>query len=213
MVTCGVRSGNPGRAARQAMNLPNKLTLARIALSPVFMALILINDTRAKLASLIVFVIAALTDLGDGYFARKTGRITGFGKFMDPLADKILASTALISLVALGYVRGWMVIVIVAREFLITGIRSMAAYRGMLITPSFWARIKTVLQMISISVILLFVYLKAMLVPLGYQWSIFESETTIMVFDVLMFVTMTVTVATGIHYLVRHAPLIKNITR
>lgn len=195
------------------MNLPNKLTLARIALSPVFMALILINDTRAKLASLIVFVIAALTDLGDGYFARKTGRITGFGKFMDPLADKILASTALISLVALGYVRGWMVIVIVAREFLITGIRSMAAYRGMLITPSFWARIKTVLQMISISVILLFVYLKAMLVPLGYQWSIFESETTIMVFDVLMFVTMTVTVATGIHYLVRHAPLIKNITR
>ena len=213
MVTCGVRSGNPGRAARQAMNLPNKLTLARIALSPVFMALILINDTRAKLASLIVFVIAALTDLGDGYFARKTGRITGFGKFMDPLADKILASTALISLVALGYVRGWMVIVIVAREFLITGIRSMAAYRGMLITPSFWARIKTVLQMISISVILLFVYLKAMLVPLGYQWSIFESETTIMVFDVLMFVTMAVTVATGIHYLVRHAPLIKNITR
>jgi len=213
MVTCSVRSGNPGRAARLAMNLPNKLTLARIALSPVFMALILINDTRAKLASLIVFVIAALTDMGDGYFARKTGRITGFGKFMDPLADKILASTALISLVALGYVRGWMVIVIVAREFLITGIRSMAAYRGMLITPSFWARIKTALQMISISVILLFVYLKAMLVPLGYEWGIFESETTILVFDVLMFVTMIVTVATGVHYLVRHAPLIKNITR
>ena len=195
------------------MNLPNKLTLARIALSPVFMALILIDDTRAKLASLIVFVIAALTDLGDGYVARKTGRITGFGKFMDPLADKILASTAMISLVALGYVRGWMVIVIVAREFLITGIRSMAAYRGMLITPSFWARMKTVLQMITIGVILLFVYLKAMLVPLGYQWSIFESRTTIMAFDILMFTTMTVTVATGIHYLVRHAPLIKNIMR
>ncbi len=195
------------------MNLPNKLTLARIALSPVFMALILIDDTRAKLASLIVFIIAALTDLGDGYFARKTGRITGFGKFMDPLADKILASTALISLVALGYVRGWMVVVIVAREFLMTGIRSMAAYRGMLITPSFWARIKTVLQMITISVILLFVYLKAMLVPLGYEWSMFESQTTILVFDVLMLVTMIVTVATGIHYLVRHAPLIKNIMR
>lgn len=195
------------------MNLPNKLTLARIALSPVFMALILIEDTRAKLASLIVFVIAALTDLGDGYFARKTGRITGFGKFMDPLADKILASTALISLVALGYVHGWMVVTIVAREFLITGIRSMAAYRGMLITPSFWARIKTVLQMITISVILLFVYLKAMLVPLGYNWRMFDSPTTIWVFDIMMFVTMVVTVATGIHYLVRHAPLIKNIVR
>ena len=195
------------------MNLPNKLTLARIALSPVFMALILIDDTRAKLASLIVFVIAALTDLGDGYFARKTGRITGFGKFMDPLADKILASTALISLVALGYVHGWMVVTIVAREFLITGVRSMAAYRGMLITPSFWARIKTVLQMITISVILLFVYLKAMLVPLGYNWRMFDSPTTIWVFDIMMFVTMVVTVATGLHYLIRHAPLIKNIVR
>ncbi len=195
------------------MNLPNKLTIARIALSPVFMALILIDDTRAKLASLVVFVIAALTDLGDGYFARRSGRITGFGKFMDPLADKILASTALISLVALGYVRGWMVIVIVGREFLITGVRSMAAYRGMLIVPSFWARIKTVLQMLTISVILLFVYLKAMLVPLGYHWVIFESQRTILVFDVMMGITMVVTVATGVDYLVRHAALLKNVIR
>lgn len=202
-----------GALAGPAMNLPNKLTLTRIALSPVFMALILIEDTRAKLASLIVFVIAALTDLGDGYFARKTGRITGFGKFMDPLADKVLTSTALISLVALGYVRGWMVIVIIVREFLITGVRSMAAYRGILINPSFWARIKTVLQMITVSVILLFVYLKATLVPLGYNWSMFESGTTILVFDILMAVTMLITVATGIHYLVRHAPLMKNILR
>lgn len=195
------------------MNLPNKLTIARIALSPVFMALILINSTRAKLASLVVFVVAALTDLGDGYFARRSGRITGFGKFMDPLADKILASTALISLVALGYVRGWMVIVIVGREFLITGVRSMAAYRGMLIVPSLGARIKTVMQMLTISVILLFVYLKAMLVPLGYDWAIFESQRTILVFDVLMGITMVVTVATGVDYLVRHAALLKNVIR
>jgi CDP-diacylglycerol--glycerol-3-phosphate 3-phosphatidyltransferase len=195
------------------MNLPNKLTLARIALSPVFMALILIDDTRAKLASLIVFVIAALTDLGDGYFARKTGRITGFGKFMDPLADKILTSTAMISLVALGYVQGWMVIVIVAREFLITGIRSMAAYRGMLIVPTFWARVKTVLQMLTISVILLFVYLKAVMLPLGHHWAIFDSARTIHVFDILMGVTTLVTVATGVDYLVRQAPLIRNIVK
>ncbi|GAB4324001.1 MAG: CDP-diacylglycerol--glycerol-3-phosphate 3-phosphatidyltransferase [Candidatus Zixiibacteriota bacterium] len=195
------------------MNLPNKLTLTRIALSPVFMALILIEDTRAKLASLVVFVIAALTDLGDGYFARKTGRVTGFGKFMDPLADKILTSTAMIALVALGYVRGWMVIVIVAREFLITGIRSMAAYRGMLIVPSFWARVKTALQMLTISVILLFVYLKTALIPLGYNWSMFESHTTIVVFDVLMALTMLVTVATGVDYLIRNAALIRNVMR
>src|SRR3972149_12083387 len=196
-----------GSDRKPAMNLPNKLTIARIALSPVFMALILIDDTRAKFASLVVFVVAALTDLGDGYFARRSGRITGFGKFMDPLADKILASTALISLVALGYVRGWMVIVIIGREFLITGVRSMAAYRGMLIVPSFWARIKTFLQMLTISVILLFVYLKAMLVPLGYQWAMFESPKTVLVFDIMMGITLIVTVATGVDYLVRHAAL------
>jgi CDP-diacylglycerol--glycerol-3-phosphate 3-phosphatidyltransferase len=195
------------------MNLPNKLTIARIALSPVFLALILIDDTRAKFASLVVFVVAALTDLGDGYFARRSGRTTGFGKFMDPLADKILASTALISLVALGYVRGWMVIVIIGREFLITGMRSMAAHRGMLIVPSFWARIKTFLQMLTISVILLFVYLKAMLVPLGYEWAIFESQKTFLVFDIMMGITMVVTVATGAGYLVRHAALLKNVIR
>jgi len=195
------------------MNLANKLTLSRIALSPVFMALILIDDTRAKLASLIVFVVAALTDLGDGYFARKSGRVTGFGKFMDPLADKILASTALISLVALGYVHGWMVTVIVVREFFITGLRSLAAYRGMLIIPSFGARIKTALQMLTIGIILLFVYLKAMLVPLGYHWEMFESPTTIVVFDVLMVVNMVVTVLTGADYVIKHANLIKNVTR
>jgi len=202
-----------GSDRKPAMNLPNKLTIARIALSPVFMALILIDDTRAKFASLVVFVVAALTDLGDGYFARRSGRITGFGKFMDPLADKILASTALISLVALGYVRGWMVIVIIGREFLITGVRSMAAYRGMLIVPSFWARIKTFLQMLTISVILLFVYLKAMLVPLGYQWAMFESPKTVLVFDIMMGITLIVTVATGVDYLVRHAALLKNVIR
>ena len=195
------------------MNLANKLTLSRIALSPVFMALILVDDTRAKLASLIVFVVAALTDLGDGYFARKSGRVTGFGKFMDPLADKILASTALISLVALGHVRGWMVAVIVVREFFITGLRSLAAYRGMLIVPSFGARIKTALQMLTIGVILLFVYLKAMLVPLGYHWEMFGSPTTIVVFDVLMAVNMVVTVLTGADYVIKHANLIKNVTR
>src|SRR3989337_428041 len=137
-----------GTGGQLPMNLPNKLTLARIILSPVFMALILIDDTRAKLVSLVVFVVAALTDLGDGYFARRRGLATGFGKFMDPLADKILTSTALISFVALGYVRGWMVTVIVGREFFITGFRSLAAYRGMLIAPTLGAKFKTLLQMI-----------------------------------------------------------------
>jgi CDP-diacylglycerol--glycerol-3-phosphate 3-phosphatidyltransferase len=198
---------------RHRMNLPNKLTLARIILSPVFMALILIEDTRAKLASLVVFVIAALTDLGDGYFARRRGLATGFGKFMDPLADKILASTALISLVALGYVRGWMVTVIVGREFFITGFRSLAAYRGMLIVPTLGARFKTLLQMVSIGLILLFVYLKETLIPLGYNGAIFESSAARASIDWLMLANVTVTVGTGLDYVVRNLALLKTVVK
>jgi len=202
-----------GTGGQLPMNLPNKLTLARIILSPVFMALILIDDTRAKLVSLVVFVVAALTDLGDGYFARRRGLATGFGKFMDPLADKILTSTALISFVALGYVRGWMVTVIVGREFFITGFRSLAAYRGMLIAPTLGAKFKTLLQMITISAILLFVYLKATLAPLGYHWAIFESGTTKTVFDWLMGANVILAVATGLDYLIRNFALLKNVMK
>lgn len=195
------------------MNLPNQLTLARIVLSPVFMALILIEDTRAKLLSLVVFVIAALTDLGDGYFARRRGLTTGFGKFMDPLADKILTSTALISFVTLGYVRGWMVTIIIGREFFITGFRSLAAYRGMIIVPTLGAKFKTLLQMVTICVILLFVYLKATLPSLGYHWEFLESQTTVRVFDWLMGANVVVTVITGLDYLVRNFALLKNVMK
>lgn len=195
------------------MNLPNQLTLARIVLSPVFMALILIEDTRAKLLSLVVFVIAALTDLGDGYFARRRGLATGFGKFMDPLADKILTSTALISFVTLGYVRGWMVTVIIGREFFITGFRSLAAYRGMIIVPTLGAKFKTLLQMVTICVILLFVYLKATLPSLGYHWEFLDSQTTVRAFDWLMGANVIVTVATGLDYLVRNFALLKNVMK
>ncbi len=195
------------------MNLPNQLTLARIVLSPVFMALILIEDTRAKLLSLVVFVIAALTDLGDGYFARRRGLATGFGKFMDPLADKILTSTALISFVTLGYVRGWMVTIIIGREFFITGFRSLAAYRGMIIVPTLGAKFKTLLQMVTICVILLFVYLKATLPSLGYHWEFLDSQTTVRAFDWLMGANVIVTVITGLDYLVRNFALLKNVMK
>jgi len=195
------------------MNLPNKLTLARIVLSPVFMALILIDDTSAKLGSLVIFVIAALTDLGDGYFARRRGLATGFGKFMDPLADKILTSTALISFVALGYVRGWMVTVIIGREFFITGFRSLAAYRGMIIVPTLGAKFKTLLQMVTICVILLFVYLKATIPSFGYHWAIFDSARTVKVFDWMMGANVVITVATGLDYLFRNLTLLKNVMK
>ena len=89
------------------MNLPNKLTMARIILSPIFMVAFLINNIYTRYLALFIFAVAALTDMYDGHLARKTGVVTSFGKFMDPLADKLLTSTAFIAFVALGYVKSW----------------------------------------------------------------------------------------------------------
>jgi CDP-diacylglycerol--glycerol-3-phosphate 3-phosphatidyltransferase len=117
------------------MNTPNKLTLCRIILSPIFMVFFLMDNVYSRALSLVIFAVASFTDLWDGHLARKYGIITGFGKFMDPLADKILTSTAFISFAALGYVKAWMIMLIVFREFFITGLRSLAAYRGLVISP------------------------------------------------------------------------------
>jgi len=110
--------------------MPNLLTLLRIALAPIFMFFFLFDNFYMRMIALGLFVLAAFTDLADGYYARKLGVITGFGKFMDPLADKILVSSALISFIALGYVNPLPVILIVGREFSITGLRLLAAYKG-----------------------------------------------------------------------------------
>jgi CDP-diacylglycerol--glycerol-3-phosphate 3-phosphatidyltransferase len=195
------------------MNLPNKLTLARIILSPVFMIFFLIDNTYSRYFATLIFSLAALTDLYDGYLARKTGVITGFGKFMDPLADKILVSTAFISFVALGLVKAWMILIIIVREFLITGFRSLAAYKGVVILPSILAQWKTASQMVIIVIMLLFTNLKTTLIPLGYNWVLFSSPWTYKVFDGLVFLSMLLTVGTGIDYLVKNGFLLKGVLK
>ncbi len=195
------------------MNLPNKLTIARIILAPFFMIFLLIDNVYLRYLSTLLFVVAALTDLYDGYLARKTGVITGFGKFMDPLADKILVSTAFISFVALGYVRTWMVLVIILREFLVTGLRSLAAYKGVVILPSYLAQWKTACQMTVIIIILIYINLKSTLIPSGYNWTIFTTDSAQRVFDVMVFVTMLLTVVTGIDYLIKNAFLLKGVLK
>jgi CDP-diacylglycerol---glycerol-3-phosphate 3-phosphatidyltransferase len=195
------------------MNFPNKLTMARIFLAPIFMVFFLIKDVYLGYLATLVFCLAAATDLYDGYLARKTGVITGFGKFMDPLADKILTSVALISFVALGYVETWIVLVIIVREFLVTGLRSLAAYKGLVIMPSILAQWKTALQMITIIIILLFINLKSTLVPLGYHWRIFDQALSIRIFNIMVFVLMLMSVGTGIDYLVKNAPLLKGVLK
>ncbi len=136
------------RAALLRLNLPNKLTLSRLVLAPVFALLLLARPHAAHVAALALYVLLALTDLYDGWLARRTGIVTSFGKFMDPLADKVLVSAALIVFLAmdLPFVPASLVLLIVAREFLVTGLRSIAGYRGVVIIPTLLAKMKTVSQ-------------------------------------------------------------------
>ncbi len=134
------------------MNLPNKLTILRIILVPVFVFVLLSNcfGDSSRWVALAVFIIASLTDLLDGKIARKYNLITNFGKFMDPLADKMLVCSALICLVELGRIYSWMVIIIVVRDFVISGFRLVAAERGKVIAANGWGKFKTASQMVMI---------------------------------------------------------------
>ena len=137
------------------MNLPNKLTLIRMALVPVFLLLFYAPVAAGKYLALVVFIAASLTDFADGYIARRDHLITDFGKFMDPLADKLLVASALIALVDADRIAGWIVCILIGREFVISGFRLVAADKGVVIAAGWWGKIKTVVQMIMIIVLLL----------------------------------------------------------
>lgn len=136
------------------MNLPNKLTVSRIILVPLFAAALLINFPCHYLAALVIFVIASITDLLDGKIARKEGLVTDFGKFADPLADKILVLSALLCFVQLGLCDCIAVIIVLFREFTVTSIRLVAASKGEVVAANMWGKAKTVSQMIAIIAVL-----------------------------------------------------------
>jgi CDP-diacylglycerol--glycerol-3-phosphate 3-phosphatidyltransferase len=191
------------------MNTPNKLTLLRVLISPVFMYLFILDNYYMRLTALGLFIIAALTDLADGHYARKYGIVTGFGKFMDPLADKILVSCAMVSFIALDYVSPLPVMLIIGREFLITGLRLMAAYRGVVISPTWWAKVKTFLQLSFVGVALAYVNLISTLEYLDSPaLASFEFDYRYY-FNLLAWITAAITVATGIDYLVKYSHMIK----
>lgn len=137
------------------MNLPNKLTILRVLLVPVFVIFMMLPAGWGRWAALAVFIIASLTDTADGYIARKYNMITDFGKFMDPLADKLLVSAAMICLVTTGQLPAWIVITIISREFIISGFRLIAAEKGVVIAASWWGKVKTVVQMVMICALLI----------------------------------------------------------
>ena len=134
------------------MNLPNKLTIFRVMLIPIFLVFLFLQDAIpfGKWIALAVFIIASLTDLADGKIARKYNLVTDFGKFMDPLADKLLTCSAMIALIELGRIPAWIVIVIIAREFTISGFRLIAADKGRVIAAGWWGKIKTTFQMFMV---------------------------------------------------------------
>ena len=132
------------------MNLPNKLTILRVLLIPFFVFFMLVPVVPySNYIAVAIFIIASLTDLADGKIARKYNLVTNFGKFMDPLADKLLVCSAMICLVATGQLAAWMVIVIISREFIIIGFRLVASDNGVVIAASYWGKFKTTFQMLN----------------------------------------------------------------
>ena len=139
------------------MNLPNKLTTFRVILIPFFVFFLLAPyfEGYGNYIALVIFIVASLTDFLDGKIARKYNLVTNFGKFMDPLADKLLVCSALICLIALDRIPAWIVIVIISREFIISGFRLIAAENGVVIAANYWGKFKTVSQMIMIILLLI----------------------------------------------------------
>ena len=170
------------------MNLPNKLTIFRVILVIPFVALML---NGYDLWAVAVFIIASLTDLLDGKIARKYNLITDFGKFMDPLADKLLVCAAMICLVEMGRLPAWMVIVNISREFIISGFRLVASDNGVVIAASYWGKFKTTFQMLMIIVLIL---------NLG---GVFD-----MIGLVLTWIALILTVVSLIDYLVKNKQVI-----
>ena len=136
------------------MNLPNKLTIARMAMVPLFMIALLMNTPASRIIATVIFALASLTDMLDGQIARKYNMVTNFGKLMDPLADKVLTAAAMICLVELGDLAAWIAVVIIFREYLITGRRSVAASENIVVAANIWGKVKTVCQMIALMLLM-----------------------------------------------------------
>ena len=174
------------------MNLPNKLTIFRVILIPFFVALLQFDITAYdKWIALAIFIIASLTDFLDGHIARKYNLVTNFGKFMDPLADKLLVCSAMICLVELARIPAWVVIIIIAREFIISGFRLVASDNGVVIAASYWGKFKTVFQMLMICLM------------------IADLEPLTLVTQIIMWVALALTVVSLVDYLMKNKSVMK----
>ena len=178
------------------MNLPNKLTIMRVILIPFFVFFLLSPYFPAygNYIAVAIFIVASLTDMLDGKIARKYNLVTNFGKFMDPLADKLLVCSAMICLIELDRLAAWIVIVIIAREFIISGIRLVASDNGVVIAASYWGKFKTTFQMLMVIVLIL-----------DIQMPFFQILGT-----VLTYVALILTVVSLIDYIVKNKDVLKD---
>ena len=178
------------------MNLPNKLTIMRVILIPFFVFFLLSPYFPAygNYIAVAIFIVASLTDMLDGKIARKYNLVTNFGKFMDPLADKLLVCSAMICLIETGQLAAWIVIVIIAREFIISGFRLVASDNGVVIAASYWGKFKTTFQMLMVIVLIL-----------DIQMPFFQILGT-----VLTYVALILTVVSLIDYIVKNKDVLKD---
>lgn len=194
------------------MNLANKLTLARVIIAPIFVITLLLSDIPYNyLWALILFAAASITDFFDGKIARKRNLITNFGKFLDPLADKILVISALVCMIELGWAYSWCVALIIAREFMVSGIRLLAAGsdKNLVIAASIWGKLKTAVTMIAIVAILVMHILIQF--DVIYDASPYQLCTSFvpsavgfpvtLITDILMYLATALTIISGVHYL------------
>lgn len=176
------------------MNLPNKLTTLRVIMIPFFVLFLMMdggtNPTYRYIAAAI-FIIASLTDLLDGKIARKYNLVTNFGKFMDPLADKLLVCSALICMIELGQLPAWMVIIIISREFIISGFRLVASDNGVVIAASYWGKFKTTFQMAAVVLL------------------IFDIPALSMVTAAVVWIAVALTVISLVDYIVKNISVLK----
>ncbi|MCI7529434.1 MAG: CDP-diacylglycerol--glycerol-3-phosphate 3-phosphatidyltransferase [Oscillospiraceae bacterium] len=188
----------------QKLNLPNKLTLIRMFLAPIYLALMLIEFPYHYTVALAVFAIASLTDMLDGKIARKNNLITVFGKLLDPLADKMLTTAALLAFMREGWCSIWIVMIVLTREFAVAGVRLIATAQGIVIPANYWGKAKTVSQMVFTIVIML-------LAELDATFDIFSNAgwfTLARVSNIMLWITAVLTVVSGITYFVDSKKLI-----
>ena len=191
------------------MNLANKLTIIRIIIAPIFIVLLLTEGTGTKYSALLLFIIASLTDLYDGRIARARGVVTSFGKFMDPLADKIIVLGALICFVALGEVWAWMVIIILAREVMITHLRFIGASKGIIIPAGRWGKHKTATQMIAVSATLVIIATKSTLISFSINVPSLILQILRYTPNTLVGLAVIMTIVSGILYVGKHREVLK----